>query len=128
MSILIRKMKREFQEMDMDVEKLKQLAKRDINNYKIRREEFYNNPIHWDNNKRRHAGLSVLRGDLNKYRSKVFKSSVTSSELFEETEKEIDNAFSDYAFTSSYFDEFVEVENAAEKQQKNSYNAQKYFR
>lgn len=111
----------------MNVEKLKQLAKRDINNYKIRREEFYNNPIHWDNNKRRHAGLSVLRGDLNKYRSKVFKLSVISSELFEETENEIDNAFSDYAFTSSYFDEFVEVENAAEKVAKEFLQCTKVF-
>lgn len=97
----------------MDVEKLKQLTKRDINNYKIRREEFYNNPIHWDNNKRRNAGLPVLRGNLNKYRSKVFRSSVVSSELFKETEKAINKSFSNYAFSSSYFDEFVKVEDSA---------------
>ena len=97
------------------VEKIKQLAKRDINNYKTRREEFYNNPMHWDNNKRRNAGLPVLRGNLNKYRSKVFRSSVVSSELFDETEMAIDKAFSNYAFSNSYFDKFVEVENAAEK-------------
>lgn len=104
----------------MDVEKLKQLAKQDINNYKIRREEFYNNPVHWDNNKRRHAGLPVLRGDINRCRSKVFRSSILSSELFEETEKEIDNAFSDYMFTSSYFDEFVKAENCYRKVAKES--------
>lgn len=100
------------------VEKIKQLAKRDINNYKTRREEFYNNPMHWDNNKRRSAGLPVLRGNLNKYRSKVFKSSVISSELFEETERGINKIISNCAFSSSYFDKFVEVENAAGKSSK----------
>ena len=104
----------------MDIEKLKQLAKRDINNYKIRREEFYNNPIHWDNNKRRHAGLSVLRGDLNKCRSKVFKSSVISSELFKEIEREINKIISNCAFSSSYFDEFVKVEDSARQVAKES--------
>ena len=97
------------------VEKIKQLAKRDINNYKTRREEFYNNPMHWDNNKRRNAGLPVLRGDLNKYRLKVFLSPVISFELFEETEMIIDKAFSNYAFSSSYFDKFVKAEDSARK-------------
>ena len=95
------------------VEEIKQLAKRDVNNYKTRKEEFYNNPMHWDNNKRRNAGLPVLRGNLNKYRSKVFRSSVISSELFEETERVIDKTFSNYAFCSSYFDEFVKAEDFA---------------
>ena len=104
----------------MDIEKLKQLAKRDINNYKIRREEFYNNPIQWDNNKRRQAGLSVLRGDLNKCRSKVFKSSVISSELFKEIEREINKIISNCAFSSSYFDEFVKVEDSARQVAKES--------
>lgn len=111
----------------MDAEKLKQLTKRDINNYKIRREEFYNNPIHWDNNKRRYAGLSVLRGDLNKYRSKVFWSSIFSSGLFEETEKETDNASSDYMFTSSYFEEFVKVGDSVRKATKESLQYTKAF-
>lgn len=102
------------------VEKIKQLAKRDINNYKTKREEFYNNPIHWNNNKRRNAGLPVLRGNLNKYRSKVFRSSVVSSELFKEIEREIDNTFSDYAFSNSYFDEFVKVEDSARQVAKES--------
>lgn len=95
------------------VEKIKQLAKQDINNYKTRREEFYNNPMHWDNNKRRNANLPVLRGNLNKYRSKVFRSSVSSSELFKEIEREINKIISNCAFSSSYFDEFVKVEDSA---------------
>ena len=94
------------------VEKIKQLAKRDINNYKTKREEFYNNPMHWDNNKRRNAGLPVLRGNLNKYRLKEFLSPVISSELFEETERVIDKVFSNYVFSNSYFDEFVKVEDS----------------
>ena len=71
--------------------------------------------MHWDNNKRRNAGLPVLRGNLNKYRSKVFRSSVISSELFEKTERVIDKAFSNYAFCSSYFDEFVKAEDSARR-------------
>ena len=71
--------------------------------------------MHWDNNKRRSAGLPVLRGNLNKYRSKVFRSSVVSSELFEETEMAIDKAFSNYAFNNSYFDKFVKVEDLPDK-------------
>lgn len=102
------------------VEKIKQLAKRDINNYKTKREEFYNNPIHWNNNKRRNAGLPVLRGNLNKYRSKVFRSSVVSSELFKETERAIDKTFSNCTFCNSYFDEFVKVEDSARQVAKES--------
>ena len=94
------------------VEKIKQLAKRDINNYKTKREEFYNNPMHWDNNKRRNAGLPVLRGNLNKYKLKVFLSPVISSEVFDETEMAIDKAVSNYVFSNSYFDKFVKVEDS----------------
>ena len=46
------------------------LAREELEGYRRKKKAFYNNPIHWNNNKRKRHGLSVLRGNVNKYRSK----------------------------------------------------------
>lgn len=48
------------------------LGKEELEGYRRKKKAFYNNPIHWNNNKRRRHGLPVLRGSVNKYRSKEY--------------------------------------------------------
>ena len=47
-------------------------AKEELEGYRRKKKTFYDNPIHWNNNKRRRHGLPVLRGSVNKYRSKEY--------------------------------------------------------
>lgn len=54
--------------------KLDRLLKEELEEYKRKKKEFYDNPIHWTNNKRRRYGLPVLRGEVNKNRSKRYSS------------------------------------------------------
>lgn len=46
------------------------LAREELEGYRRKKKAFYDNPIHWDNNKRRKYGLPVLRGRVNKHRLK----------------------------------------------------------
>lgn len=46
------------------------LAREELEGYRRKKKAFYDNLIHWDNNKRRKHGLPVLRGNVNKYRLK----------------------------------------------------------
>lgn len=48
------------------------LARKELEEYRRKKKAFYDDPIHWNNNKRRRHGLPVLRGNVNKYRSKEY--------------------------------------------------------
>ena len=48
------------------------LAREELEGYRRKKKAFYDNPIHWDNNKRRKHGLPVLRGRVNKHRLKEY--------------------------------------------------------
>lgn len=48
------------------------LAREELEKYRRKKKAFYDNPIHWDNNKRRRYGLPVLRGNVNKFRLKEY--------------------------------------------------------
>lgn len=48
------------------------LGKEELEGYRRKKKAFYNNHIHWDNNKRRKHGLPVLRGNVNKHRLKKY--------------------------------------------------------
>ena len=95
---------------------LDRLAKEEREEYERNKNAFYANPIHWSNNKRRRYGLHALRGDINKYRSKiypVFHPSVKFFGLLDDIASEIlENKFKngelDYLFNS-----FVEVKDLA---------------
>lgn len=66
----------------MDKEsKFVSVMKQEVEQMKKQRNKFYNDPIHWSNNKRRRNGLSVLRGDVNRYRSKTFQFYITVAML-----------------------------------------------
>ena len=49
---------------------------------KTEREKEIDNPIHWNNNKRRRHGLPVLRGSVNKYRLKKYPGFFPSVRFF----------------------------------------------
>lgn len=48
------------------------LAREELEEYRRKKKVFYDNPIHWNNNKRRRHGLPALRGRANKYRLKEY--------------------------------------------------------
>ena len=58
------------------------LAREELEGYRRKKKAFYDNPIHWDNNKRRKHGLPVLRGNVNKYRLKECPGFYTSVRFF----------------------------------------------
>lgn len=92
---------------------LDRLAKEEKEEYERNKNAFYADPIHWNNNKRRRHGLAVLRGDVNKYRSKlypVFRPTVKFFGLLDDIVAEtIENNFKN----NEYFNSFVEVKDLA---------------
>ena len=88
---------------------LDRLAKEEKEEYERNKNAFYADPIHWSNNKRRRHGLSVLRGSVNKYRSKTypaFRPTVKFFGLLDDIVAEtIENNFNN----NEYFNSFVEV-------------------
>lgn len=92
---------------------LDRLAKAEKEEYERNKNAFYADPIHWNNNKRRRHGLSVLRGDVNKYRSKtypVFRPTVKFFGLLDDIVAEtIENNFKN----NEYFNSFIEEKNIA---------------
>ena len=88
---------------------LDRLAKEEKEEYERNKNAFYADPIHWSNNKRRRHGLSVLRGSVNKYRSKTyptFRPTVKFFGLLDDIVAEtIENNFKN----NEYFNSFVEV-------------------
>ena len=58
------------------------LARKELEEYRRKKKAFYDDPIHWNNNKRRRYGLPVLRGNVNKYRSKEYPGFYPSVRFF----------------------------------------------
>lgn len=48
------------------------LARKELEEYRRKKKAFYDDHIHWNNNKRRRHGLPVLRGSVNKNRLKEY--------------------------------------------------------
>ena len=71
------------------------IARQEKEEYEKKRAEFYANPLHWDNNKRRRCGLPVLRGKINKYRSKRYPSFHPSARLMCIIEDTLDEVLTD---------------------------------
>lgn len=79
--------------------------------YEINKQKFYANPIHWDNNKRKRAGLHTLRGDCNKYRDKKFRCFRISHDLFELVDNFVDEYLKAEWANNPPFNGFVELKN-----------------
>lgn len=95
---------------------LDRLAKEEKEEYERNKNAFYADPIHWNNNKRRRHGLHALRGDVNKYRSKIYPAFHPSVKFFglldDVTSEILENKFKNGEF-DYLFNSFVEVKDLA---------------
>ena len=89
------------------------IARQEKEEYEKKRAEFYANPLHWDNNKRRRCGLPVLRGKINKYRSKRYPSFYPTTRLMCIIEDTIDEVLTDGFKNNKFFEKFVEIKDIA---------------
>lgn len=87
---------------------LDRLAKEEKEEYERNKNAFYADPIHWNNNKRKRYGLSVLRGDINKYRSKIYPAFHPTVKFFGLLEDIITETLEDNFKNNKYFNSFVE--------------------
>ena len=87
---------------------LDRLAKKEKEEYERNKNTFYADPIHWNNNKRKRYGLSVLRGDINKYRSKIYPAFHPTVKFFGLLEDIITETLEDNFKNNKYFNSFVE--------------------
>lgn len=90
--------------------KIEKQFRQDKEKYEIDKQKFYANPIHWDNNKRKRAGLHTLRRTCNNDGNKKFRCFRTSQDLFKIFDDVIDKYLLD-KFNENWFDNFVEVRN-----------------
>ena len=84
------------------------IARQEKEEYEKKRAEFYANPLHWDNNKRRRYGLPVLRGRVNRYRSKRYPSFHPTARLMCIIEDTIDEVLTDGFKNNKFFEKFVD--------------------
>ena len=92
---------------------LGRLAKEEKEEYERNKNAFYADPIHWNNNKRRRHGLHALRGDVNKYRSKIYPAFHPTVKFFGLLEDIITETLEDNFKNNKYFNSFVEVKDLA---------------
>ena len=92
---------------------LDRLAKEEKEEYERNKNAFYSDPIHWNNNKRKRYGLSVLRGSVNKYRSKKYPAFYPSVKFFGRLDDIITETLEDNFKNNEYFNSFVEVKDIA---------------
>lgn len=92
---------------------LDRLAKEEKEEYERNKNAFYADPIHWNNNKRRRHGLHALRGDVNKYRSKIYPAFHPFVKFFGRLDDIITEKLEDNFKNNEYFNSFVEVKDLA---------------
>ena len=92
---------------------LDRLAKEEKEEYERNKNAFYADPIHWNNNKRKRYGLSVLRGSVNKYRSKKYPAFYPSVKFFGRLDDIITETLEDNFKNNKYFNSSVEVKDLA---------------
>lgn len=89
------------------------LAREELEGYRRKKKAFYDNPIHWDNNKRRKHGLPVLRGSVNKCRLKEYPRFHPSVKLFGRLDDIITETIVENFKNNEYFNSFVKGKNLA---------------
>lgn len=92
---------------------LDRLAKEEKEEYERNKNAFYADPIHWNNNKRRRHGLSVLRGNVNKYRLKKYPEFYPSVKFFGRLDDIITEKLEDNFKNNEYFNSFIEEKDLA---------------
>lgn len=89
------------------------LAREELEEYRRKKKAFYDNSIHWNNNKRRRHGLPVLRGSVNKCRSKEYPGFYPSVKFFGRLDDIITEALEDNFKNNEYFNSFVKEKDLA---------------
>lgn len=97
-------------EREKEIDKL---AREELEEYRRKKKAFYNNPIHWNNNKRRRHGLPVLRGSVNKCRLKEYPRFHPSVKLFDRLDDIITETIVDNFKNNEYFNSFVKGKDLA---------------
>lgn len=92
---------------------LDRLAMEEKEGYERNKNAFYADPIHWSNNKRRRYGLSVLRGDVNKYRSKLYPEFRPTVKFFDLLDDIVAETLENNFKNNEYFNSFVEEKDIA---------------
>ena len=92
---------------------LDRLLKKEKEEYERNKNDFYADPIHWNNNKRRRHGLSVLRGSVNKYRLKKYPAFYPSVKFFGLLDDINAETLVDNFKNNEYFNSFVEEKDLA---------------
>ncbi len=92
---------------------LDRLAKEEKEEYEKNKNAFYADPIHWNNNKRRRHGLSVLRGNVNKYRSKTYPAFRPTVKFFDLLDDIVAETLENNFKNNEYFNSFVEEKDLA---------------
>ena len=88
-----------------------EILRKEKEEYEIKKKAFYDNPLHWSNNKRKMHGLPVLRGRLNKCRSKKFPSFKPTQRVFFLIEDIIEETLCENLKEDKFFNKFVDVKN-----------------
>lgn len=91
--------------------KIEKQFRQDKEKYEINKQKFYADPKHWDNNKRKRAGLHTLRRTCNKDRNKKFRCFRVSQELFEMVDNFADEYLKVHLANNPLFNGFVELKN-----------------
>lgn len=90
---------------------IEEVLRQEKEEYEIKKKEFYKNPLHWSNNKRRMRGLPVLRGRVNKCRSKKFPSFEPTPRVFFLIEDIIEETLCENWKNDKFFNKFVDIKN-----------------
>ena len=86
-----------------------EIARQEKEEYEKKNAEFYANPLHWSNNKRRRHNLPVLRGKLNKCRAKRYPSFRPTARFFCLLEDVMDRVLTDKFKSNEFFGKFVDL-------------------
>lgn len=90
---------------------IEEILRQEKEEHEIKKKEFYENPLHWSNNKRKIQGLPVLRGRINKCRSKKFPSFKPTPRAFFLIEDTIEETLRESGKNDKFFNKFVDIKN-----------------
>ena len=88
---------------------IEEIARKEKEDYEKKKKDFYDNPLHLDNNKRRRQHLSMLRGSINKNRSKRYHLFHPTAHICCLIEDVIDDVLTDNLKNNEFFNQFVDV-------------------
>ena len=90
---------------------IEEILRQEKEEHEIKKKEFYENPLHWSNNKRKVRGLPVLRGRINKCRNKKFPSFKSTPRAFFLIEDTIEETLRENWENDKFFNKFVDIKN-----------------